>query len=127
MDKKKILVVDDEQDLLDFVTLRLEANNYQVVVARDGEEALKFFVQEKPDLVLLDIVMPKLNGFKVCQALKKNPAGAKIPIIMLTAKDRVNDIKLAKESGADAYIVKPFDASTLLVTIKDQLHKVKRS
>lgn len=127
MDKKKILVVDDEEDLLDFVTLRLEANNYQAVVARDGEEALKFFAQEKPDLVLLDIIMPKLDGFKVCQALKKSPASAKIPVIMLTAKDRVNDIKLAKESGADAYIVKPFDSSTLLVTIKDQLDKVKRS
>ncbi|MDD5108254.1 MAG: response regulator [Candidatus Omnitrophica bacterium] len=124
--QKKILIVDDEHSLVDFVRLRLEANNYQVVSAADGEEALRVFAKEKPDLVLLDILMPKIDGFKVCQVLKKDPSSSSIPIIMLTAKDRTDDIKKAHESGADAYIIKPFDASTLLLDIKDQLTKVKK-
>jgi len=124
--QKKILIVDDEQNLVDFVKIRLEANNYSVVSAADGEEALKVFAREKPDLVLLDILMPKIDGFKVCQMLKKDPACTNVPIIMLTAKDRMDDIKSAKESGANAYIIKPFDASDLLLDIKDQLDKVKR-
>ncbi len=123
---KKILIVDDEQNLVDFVKLRLEANNYQVVCAFDGEEALSVFAKENPDLVLLDVIMPKMDGFKVCQALKRDAANANIPIIMLTVKDRTDDIRRAKESGADAYIVKPFDASDLLLDIKYQLNKVKR-
>jgi DNA-binding response OmpR family regulator len=125
MDKKKILIVDDEQDLLDFVKLRLEANNYDVITAIGGEEALEVFKTEKPDLVLLDILMPKLDGFKVCQALKNDPVTANIPVIMLTAKDRAADIKEAKRIGADGYIIKPFDAATLLFNIKDQLSKIK--
>ena len=125
--QKKILIVDDEQNLVDFVKLRLEANNYQVVCAADGEEALRVFAKEKPDLVLLDILMPKIDGFKVCQMLKKDPACTNIPIIMLTAKDRTDDIRLANESGANAYIIKPFDASTLLLDIKEQLDKIKQS
>ena len=125
MDKKKILVVDDEQDLLDFVKLRLEANNYDVVTAIGGEEALVVFKKEKPDLVLLDILMPGLDGFKVCQTLRKDPLTKNIPVIMLTAKDRLDDIKQAKQIGANGYIIKPFDAATLLFDIKEQLDKVK--
>ena len=94
MDKKRILVVDDEQDLLDFVKLRLEANNYSVFTALDGEEAFEVFKKENPDLVVLDIIMPKVNGFKVCQALKNDPLTKNIPIIMLTAKDRAFFISL---------------------------------
>jgi len=126
MNKEKILVVDDEQDLLDFVKLRLEAHNYTVVTASDGVEALEIFKKEKPDLVLLDILMPKLDGFQVCQALKNDPLTADIPVIMLTAKDRVEDIKKAKHIGANGYLIKPFDAATLLFDIKEQLEKVKR-
>lgn len=125
MDKKKILIVDDEQDLLDFVKLRLEANNYTVITAIDGDEALLVFKKERPDLVLLDILMPKLDGFKVCQMLKKDPLTKNIPVIMLTAKDRLDDIKQAKHAGANGYIIKPFDADTLLFDIKEQLGKVK--
>jgi len=125
MDKKKILVVDDEQDLLDFVKLRLEANNYTVITSIDGDEALVIFKKEKPDLVLLDILMPKLDGFKVCQALKNDPLTKNIPVIMLTAKDRPDDIKQAKQVGANGYIIKPFDATTLIFDIKEQLDKIK--
>ncbi len=126
MEKKKILIIDDEQDLVDFVKLRLEANNYLVVAASDGKEGLSVCARENPDLVLLDILIPKIDGFKVCQALKKAPSTAGIPIIMLTAKDRTEDVKLAKEAGVDGYIIKPFDSATLLLSIKDQLDKVKR-
>ncbi len=126
MEKKKILIIDDEQDLVDFVKLRLEANNYRVVAAGDGKEGLSACARENPDLVLLDILIPKIDGFKVCQALKKDPRTAGIPVIMLTAKDHADDIKSAKESGVDGYIIKPFDSATLLLSIKDQLDKVKR-
>ena len=125
MEKKKILIIDDEQDLVDFVKIRLETNGYQVVSAYNGEEGIVTCVRENPDLVLLDILIPKIDGFKVCQALKKAPSTAGIPIIMLTAKDRTEDIKSAKEVGADGYIIKPFDSATMLLSIKDQLAKVK--
>jgi len=122
---KKIMIIDDEKDLVDFVKIRLEANGYQVVSAYDGEEGVVICLRENPDLVLLDILIPKIDGLKVCQALKKGPSTAGIPIIMLTAKDRTEDIKLAREAGADGYIIKPFDSATLLLNIKDQLDKVK--
>ena len=125
MEKKKILIIDDERDLVDFVKIRLETNDYQVFSAYSGEEGIVTCVRENPDLVLLDILIPKIDGFKVCQALKKAPSTAGIPIIMLTAKDRTEDIKSAKEAGADGYIIKPFDSATLLLSIKDQLAKVK--
>jgi len=125
VEKKKILIIDDEQDLVDFVKIRLETNGYQVVSAYNGEEGIVTCVRENPDLVLLDILIPKIDGFKVCQALKKDPSTAGIPIIMLTAKDRTEDIKSAKEVGADGYIIKPFDSATMLLSIKDQLAKVK--
>ena len=125
MDKKKVLVVDDEQDLLDFVKIRLESNNYSVVTAVNGVEALAVFKEEKPNLVLLDILMPKLDGFKVCQVIKNDPLTASTPVIMLTAKDRPDDIKRAKQIGANGYIIKPFDAAILLFDIKEQLDKVK--
>lgn len=125
MENKKILVVDDEPDLVAFVKLRLEAHNYSVVTAKDGKEALSVFDKEKPDLVLLDILMPKIDGLKVCQTIRKDPSKARIPIIMLTAKDRSDDIHKAKEVGANGYIVKPFEAATLLFEIKSLLDKEK--
>jgi DNA-binding response OmpR family regulator len=125
MDRKKILVIDDEHDLLALVKFRLEANDYIVVTAADGEEGLLLFKNEKPDLVLLDIIMPKLDGFSVCQTLKKDPLNKDIPVIMLTAKDRPDDIKQAQRCGASGYVIKPFDAETLLFNIKEQLSKIK--
>ncbi|MCX5701186.1 MAG: response regulator [Candidatus Omnitrophica bacterium] len=125
MENKKILVVDDEPDLVAFVKLRLEAHNYSVVTAKDGKEALSVFDKENPDLVLLDILMPKIDGLKVCQTIRKDPSKARIPIIMLTAKDRSDDIHKAKEVGANGYIVKPFEAATLLFEIKSLLDKEK--
>lgn len=115
---RKILVVDDEPDLVEFVRLRLIANGFEVVTAADGEEALEAVKREHPDLIILDILLPKLDGHKACEILKKDPRFAAIPVIMLTAKDREEDILLAKKIGADAYITKPFDAQLLLYDIK---------
>ena len=119
MDRKKILIVDDERELVEFVKLRLEANNYQALLAYDGEEVLNMVSKDIPDLIILDILLPKMDGHKVCETLKKDPKYYKIPIIMLTAKDREEDIILAKNIGADAYISKPFDAPLLLYHIKN--------
>ena len=121
MEKKKILVVDDEPDLVEFVKLRLEANNYDVLVAEDGEQALEVMAKTTPDLILLDIVLPKMDGHKVCEVIKKDPKFANIPVLMLTAKDREEDIKLAKKCGAEGYMIKPFDAQVLLFDIKSLL------
>ena len=123
MDKKRILIVDDEPDLVEFVKIRLEANDYQVLTAMDGMQALEVVEQDKPDLIILDILLPKMNGYEVCEKLKKDPEFSKVPILMLTAKAQEKDMVLAKKAGADAYISKPFEASLLLFHIKDLLEK----
>ena len=123
MEKKKILVVDDEADLITFVKARLEINNYEVLTATDGEEAMREMEKTKPDLVILDILLPKLDGYRVCELMKKDQRYAHIPIIMLTAKDQKSDILLAKKIGADAYITKPFESDLLLFDIKKFLER----
>jgi len=123
MEKKRILIVDDEPDLVEFVKIRLEANNYEPLIALDGAQALEAVNKEKPDLIILDILLPELNGFEVCEKVKKDPQLAKIPVLMLTAKAQENDIILAKKVGADAYISKPFEASLLLFHISELLEK----
>lgn|SRR3989338_2503410 len=121
MDKKRILLVEDEKDLVDIVKFRLEANNYEVVVAYDGQEALDRAKKEKPDLIILDLMLPKIDGFKVCRMLKFDEKYKKIPIIMFTARAQESDKKLGEEVGADAYITKPFEPEALLVKIKELL------
>ncbi len=117
-EKKKILIVDDEPQLAGFVQMRLEANNYTVTLASDGVEGLKKVEEEKPDIVLLDIQMPHLNGFGMLIKLRDNSETRSIPVIMLTAKDASESIARALEIGADDYIVKPFDSKVLLEKIK---------
>jgi len=121
MDKKKILLVDDETQLVDMLKLRLEANNYEVVVAYDGNQALEKAHSEQPDLILLDLLLPKLDGYTVCGLLKKDSKYAHIPIVMLTARTQEADKKMGKEVGADEYITKPFDTQFLLKRIRDFL------
>ena len=118
---KKILVVDDETDLVSVVKMRLEANNYLVLTAFDGQEALEKARKEKPDLIILDLMLPKMDGYKVCGLLKADTRYNKIPIIMFTARAEESDEKLGFEVGADAYITKPFEAETLLGKIKELL------
>ena len=126
MDKKKILLADDERDLVTMLSMRLEANDYRIITAYDGQEAFKLAREEKPDLVLLDILMPVMDGLKVCKKLKYDPLTAGIPVIMLTAKGRPEDIKLAKQAGADEYIIKPFEDQLLLFNIQHLLSRVNR-
>ncbi len=117
-DKKTILIVDDEPQLAGFVKMRLEANNYDVILASDGVEGLKKVREEKPDIILLDIQMPNLNGFSMLTKLRDNSETRSVPVIMLTAKDTPDSIARALEIGANDYIVKPFDSKVLLEKIK---------
>ncbi len=121
MDKKRLLLVDDEKDMSYAVTLQLEANNYEVLTAYDGREALEKARKEKPDLIILDLMLPKLDGYKVCRMLKFDEKYKKIPIILFSARTQEEDIKLGGEVGGDAYIAKPFEAGVLLSKIKELL------
>ena len=118
---KKILIVDDEAELVGLVKIRLEAVGYEVLKAFDGQEGLDKAKLEKPDLILLDVMMPKMDGYKVCGLLKMDARFKKIPIILFSAKAQKEDVELAKEVGADLYITKPFEAPILLAKIKELL------
>jgi len=109
---KKILVVDDEEHILSLVELSLKPN-FSIIKARDGKQALKIFEKEKPGLVLLDLMMPHINGFEVCKQLKKKKA----PVWILSAKGLKNDIEKGLACGADDYITKPFDPDELMKKI----------
>ncbi len=121
MSKKRILLVDDEKDLTYAVSLQLEANNFEVLLASDGQEALEIARRKKPDLIILDLMLPKIDGFKVCRMLKFDEKYKNIPIILFTARAQEADKKLGKEVGADCYITKPFDSKELLAKINELL------
>jgi len=123
---KKILVIDDETDLTEMLVLRLEANGYQVISACNGQEGLDKARTEKPDLIILDLMLPKIEGYKVCRMLKFDEKYRHIPVILFTARAQELDIKLGKEVGADAYIVKPFEPDILLGKVAELLKKWKR-
>ncbi len=121
MAKKKILVVDDEPDIVLMVSNRLKAKGYDVVSALNGQAGLELAKSAKPDLIILDLMLPKMDGYKVCSFIKKDSRYSKIPIIMFSAKAQQDDIKIGQDAGADAYIVKPFDALILLGKIAELL------
>jgi len=123
MDKKRILVVDDEIDLVEMLTIRLEANDYEVSMAYDGQDGLDKARALKPDLIILDLMLPKIDGYKVCRMLKFDEKYKQIPIILFTARAQESDIKLGKEVGADAYLTKPFEPNILLGKIAELLKK----
>jgi len=118
MRKNKILIIEDEAHIIELLTFNLEKNNYEVVVAKDGEEGLKMAYNEMPDLILLDLMLPKVEGTKVCMQLKNNEKMQDIPIIMLTAKSEEMDKILGLEIGADDYVTKPFSVRELIARIK---------
>lgn len=118
---KKILVIDDEKDLIEAVAFRLKANGYDVITAGDGAEGLDKARKERPDLIILDLMLPKMDGYRVCGLLKNDARYGSIPIIMFTARAQEEDIKHGKEMGAEAYITKPFEPETLLSKIKELL------
>jgi diguanylate cyclase (GGDEF)-like protein len=122
---ESILVVDDDPDIARFVEVNLRSAGYDVSVAGDGEEALERASELRPDLVLLDVMMPRLDGFEVAQRLRKNPQTANTSIIMLTAKALSSDKVTGLQSGADDYIIKPFDPIELLARVKGTLRRAK--
>ena len=121
MANKRILVVEDEAELVKAIQIRLEQAGYETLVAYDGMEALDKAHKEKPDLIILDLMLPKMDGYKVCRMLKFDEKYKKIPIIMLTARAQDSDEKLGLETGADAFITKPFQHEAVLAKIKELL------
>jgi len=126
MFQAKILVVDDEVYILHILDFILGAENYDVITASNGEQALQRVREEKPDLVVLDIMMPKLDGYETCRVIKNDPKTKLIPVILLTAKGREVDQKLGKEVGASDYITKPFSPSKLIERVQAILGAGKR-
>ncbi|MFA4967486.1 MAG: response regulator [Candidatus Margulisiibacteriota bacterium] len=122
----KILIVDDEEDIVAALSIRLKALGYDIIMAYDGMTALSKAREEKPDLILLDIMLPKLDGYKVCRILKFDEKFRHIPIIMVTAKGAESNIKMGAEVGADAYITKPFSPDELMKKINELLKKEKK-
>ena len=120
MSAEKILVVDDDLNICELLRLYLEKEEYTVVIANDGASAVSTFNAENPALVLLDIMLPKLDGWQVCREIRKF---SEVPIIMLTAKGEVFDRVLGLELGADDYVVKPFDAKEVVARIKAVLRR----
>ncbi len=123
MKPKKILVVDDEVDLVETVRFPLEMEGFDVLVSYNGEDALNQARKENPDLIILDLMLPKLDGYKVCRLLKFDERYKHIPILMLTAKTQEKDKILGKETGADEYITKPFEMDYLMEKVKAYLSK----
>lgn len=115
---KKILTVDDERHIVRLVQLNLERDGYDVVTAFDGVQALEKVESERPDMVILDVMMPYKDGFEVLMTLKKNPATRDIPILMLTAKAQDADIFKGWASGVDCYLTKPFNPAELLSFVR---------
>ncbi|MGH2795474.1 MAG: response regulator transcription factor [Actinomycetota bacterium] len=112
---KRVLVVDDDRVIQQLLEVNLELEGYQVAgTASDGKEAIKMAEDLKPDLILLDIMMPKMDGLEVCRHLKSDPKLAKIPVVLLSARAQDMDIREGIEIGADAYLTKPFDPVELL-------------
>lgn len=115
---KKISIVDDDKDFLKALTIVLEDKGYSIVAATDGAQALELARTESPNLILLDIMLPGMNGFKVCRFLKFDENYKDIPIIIISAKADQEDKRLGKQMGAELYITKPFENEELLQTIK---------
>ena len=117
-DKPKILLVDDEPSIVKMVGKRLEVEGFEVIVAMDGQEGLQKAQTEQPHLIILDLMLPKLNGYEVCTMLKQDTRYQKIPVMMFTAKAQDKDEKLGLECGANAYMRKPFRAPELVAQIR---------
>ncbi len=116
LNKKKILIADDEQYIRSLVTKFL-GNKYTVLEAGDGEVTIELSRRQKPDLILLDIMMPKMDGYTACHTLKRDPLTKSIPVVMLTGLGYALNLKLSQEMGADGYITKPFTSQDLLGAI----------
>ena len=121
MAKKKILIVDDEKDIADTLTMALEQEGYECITADNGIDALNLARTENPGIVLLDIMLPKMNGYKVSRLLKFDEQYQHIPVIMLTAKSQDADRIIGIETGADGYLTKPFELKALINMVKNHI------
>lgn len=121
--KAKILIVEDDRDILELIEYNLRKEGYQVVTATSGEDGLESVKSEKPDMALLDLMLPGIDGLEVCKLLKVNPATADIQIIIVSAKGEESDIVIGLELGADDYITKPFSPKILIARIRACLRR----
>jgi two-component system alkaline phosphatase synthesis response regulator PhoP len=118
MHKPKILIVDDERYILHILDFSLGAEGFEVITAADGEQAVERSKADHPDLIVLDIMMPKMDGFEACRRIKSDPDTCDIPVIMLTAKGREVDKKRGREVGAEEYLTKPFSPAKLIERVQ---------
>lgn len=123
----KILLIEDEQVIQELVTYNLTREGYDVKVAGDGKKGLEMVYAEHPDLVILDVMLPELDGYEVCKAIRVNPESVNLPIIMLSARDEVADKVIGLELGADDYVTKPFSTRELLARVKARFREGKRN
>lgn len=126
MPEKKILVVEDDEDIMELISYNLERENYTVVKAGSGEKALQKIAKDRPDMVLLDLMLPGTDGLQVCKKIKADPGTARIPVIMVTAKGEEADIITGLEAGADDYITKPFRPKELIARVRAVLRRGAR-
>ena len=118
-EKKHILIVEDEIELNEMIKMRLEANDFEITTAFDGQDGLEKARELEPDLIILDLMLPKIDGYKVCGLLKSDSRYNKIPIIIFTALAQTSNKDIGMDLGADAYITKPFQSEVLLTKIKE--------
>ena len=122
-EKQRILIVDDDENIAELISLYLMKECYETYIVNDGEAALKIFPEFKPNLILLDLMLPGIDGYQVCRELR---ATSQVPIIMLSAKGEIFDKVLGLELGADDYMIKPFDSKELVARVKTQLRRYTR-
>jgi len=125
MKKEKILIVEDEKDVLNLIDYNLSKEGYTIRTAETGEAGLKIAANELPDLIILDLMLPGIDGLEICRILKKNPDTDSIPVVMLTAKGEESDIVIGLELGADDYITKPFSPKVLIARVRAILRRNK--
>lgn len=123
MSRKKVLVVDDEQHIVELIQFNLENSGFDVLTSDNGEDAMKIAIEEVPDVIILDLMLPGIDGFEACKKIRSHEKTGKIPIIMLTAKSEETDKVLGLELGADDYLTKPFSVRELVARIKAVLRR----
>jgi two-component system alkaline phosphatase synthesis response regulator PhoP len=118
MPKKKILVIEDDRDISELITYNLEREGYEIACLYDGSQAVDFVRKRRPELIILDLMLPEVDGLEICRTLKSDAATKQIPIVMLTAKSEEADVVVGLQMGADDYIPKPFSPKVLVARIK---------
>ncbi|MCD6571035.1 MAG: response regulator [Deltaproteobacteria bacterium] len=126
MPKKNVLVVDDEKDIVELVRFNLAREGFKVITSYNGEDAIRLVKGKSPDLIILDLMLPGMDGLEVCRILKRNSSTFSIPIIMLTAKGEETDIVTGLELGADDYVTKPFSIKEIIARVKTVLRRIAR-